>query len=167
MSKNLKRVVHLRMVRVISHNGEGEAIKERPVVKLMDGWEFNNFLEILPTMGVVKKETEIVGVFEINEKGEPIKVDSTEHEQKLKLALNPVKAEPKDYKKAYEDQESKNNDLQKQIDELKALIGGSDKSAERLALEAKAKEFEISFNGRTKDENLLSKIKEIDPDFSI
>ncbi len=167
------KVYHLRVRKVESIGSDQSSNIGNRIIKLTGEDSFNKFIAHLPISGYFKKEPPTIeAVLERDAAGKckpmgdsEIKSAQERVDKILKESIPGYKKEVPD--KKYDALEKKYEALLERMDAKDSNKDPNEKSEQRKTLEAKAKELKIKFDGRTKNEKLIEKIKEIDPDFKI
>lgn len=155
--------------KVVAHKADGMPVIETIKQKINPELTFNKWVDFLPNQGYTSvKVLEVINTVFENNKPKHSNLDEIEKYQSIideKLSPETKAGESIDYKAKSEKQEAL---LAEMMERLKALEDkGDDKSDDRVKLESKAKELNISFRSNIGDEKLLEKIKEVEPKFEV
>lgn len=163
------KIIYLKVAKVASQNADMTSNIERNTITLEEGKNFDNFVALIHTQGYLLKEPPVVEEVAMLKDGKIVgkDLDKKPYQTQVDKALEAMKMPEKtvDYKAEAEKQKEVNIDLLKRIEALEK--GDGDLLGDRTALEAKARELNINFPTNIKDETLLNKILEIEPDFKI
>lgn len=165
------KVYHLRVRKVQSIGSDQTSKIGNNVIKLTGEDSFNKFIAHLPLSGYVKDQPpKIEKVLKRDNAGKCTPLGDSEIKSAQERVDKILKELSPGYKKDIPD--AKYDALEKKYEKLLARMdakdsgkGSDEKSEQRKDLEVRAKELQIKFDGRTKDEKLIEKIKEIEPDF--
>jgi hypothetical protein len=165
------KIYHLRVRKVESIGSDHTSKIGDRVIKLTGEDSFNKFIAYLPVSGYVKDTPpKIEKVLERNPGGECTALGAKEIVLAQKRVDKILEELAPGYKKEIPDKkydalEKKYEALLDRIDAKDGTKDSDKKSEDRKSLEAKAAESGIKFDGRTTDDKLIEKIKEIDPEF--
>ena len=162
------KVIYLKVAKVGSQNSDMTTSIERTEITLEEGKNFNNFVKHLHVQNYIMNEPpHVTKVVEVKNGKVGAEIDKEPFQKQVEEALNKIKnpSAEVDYKAESEKQAKLNADL---LERLEALENkGNDKSDERISLENKANELNVSFRSTIGDEKLLAKINEVEPDYKL
>ena len=149
------KIITLQISKVVSNTHEGEAVYETHPVKLIEGKNFNDYIEKIPVMGYVSSKTKILGVIE--RKGKDItEVDPSEYEAKVRAAfIKPVDESNRDYKSEFEEQKKRNDELEKRLAALENKEPSDKELRVKLFSDARVKGLNPAKNITTADLKLM------------
>jgi len=171
----MEKVIHLKTARVYALNRDSTPKIERTTVKLMDGTNFNKFIDNIHLKGFMENEPPYVDkVLQMVDK-KYVEIDKAPWQKIVDEAISKkgIKASV-NYKELAEKQSKEINQLRANNDgfeeRLRQLEGGGKSGSDtvyRDALISKANELKIKFRGNIGDAKLLAKIVEVEPDFKV
>ena len=165
----MSTIIYLKVAKVGSQNADMTTLVERNTITLEAGKNFNNFVKHLHVQNYINTEPPVVvKVIEMVDGKIKSELDKSQYQKQVQEALDKMKNPTGqiDYKKESEKQSKVNADLLERLEALENK-GDNDKSEDREALEAKAKELGIEFRSNIGDNKLLEKIQKIEPDYKL
>ena len=185
----MKRIVHVKAKRIVSHDGVGKPVINESVIKLIDQPEFLSLENRSPFAKFVKymnmnKYMENPKILEVIDFDTRKPLDVEEYQKAIdEMAAKSKSKEKIDYKKLAQEKELELKRMKDDFEQrLKALekpvkkvtekviekpVEVVIKKTDREILKAKATELNIKFKGNIGNAKLLEKIQAIEPEFKI
>jgi len=156
------KTIVLNVKKVVSQKANGMPEIEETTIKISPEATINKYIKLIPNQNFASVE-----VIKVLDKGKEVN-EIEKYQALIDDTMEGSKQEkPIDYKALTEKQADLIKNMEQRLAALENNSSESGNSEDRLKLESKAKELNITFRSTIGDDNLLKKIQEIEPEYNI